>query len=238
MSAPSGYLGFIQEHQSNEMMQEISVPYLTPCTFYSLLNWNGGQNDEMAGYAGFQILENGSGTLHFSVWDADTFLEKPTALQLHPLASSNRFGNEKEGIKVVFPFDFDIKSWYRIRLQITYPDKANTQVACYLGTATDEQMIGVVNFPLPNKKFLSGYSCFIEDFCNTPGQKRKYFIRNGKSYDIQQNYWHEWNQQLFQFNEADPNKAINAGVENESFFLESGGDTMLSFANNSILKIK
>lgn len=239
MPAPSGYLGYIKEHQSNEMMQEISIPYFTPCTFYSLLNWNGGQNDEMAGYAGFQVLKNGSRTFHFSVWDPDSFPQKPVALEVHSSATSMRFGNEKEGIKIILPIDLESNKWHRVRLHIFHPDEANTCIVCYLGSDTSlkEEKVATVNFPFPNKTFLTGYSCFIEDFCNTPQEVRKYYIRGGKSFDINQHFWHAWNQQRFQYNEADPNKAINAGIENEVFFLESGGDTKLQLPNHSILKI-
>jgi hypothetical protein len=79
---------------------------------------------------------------------------------------------------------------------------------------------------------------FIEDFGNTPDLIRKYYIRSGMSYDINFNQWHEWKTQKFKFNEADSNKAINAGTENNSFFLQSGGNTKLTLSNGVILTIK
>jgi hypothetical protein len=238
MGAPSGYLGFIKDHPSNEIMQEICVPYYTSCTFYSLLNWNAGRNDEMAGYAGFQVLKNGTRTFHFSVWDPETTSEKPRAIQLNSAANENRFRNEKEGIKIIMPFAFEVDIWYRVRLSIQHPDEASTHIHCFIGRNTTEELVSVVKFPLPRKIFLSGYSSFIEDFCNTPKDTRKYYIGNGRSFDIESKKWHEWNQQRFSFNEADPNKAINAGVVNHAFFLESGGNTILQLPNNSILQTK
>lgn len=239
MPAPSGYLGYTNQHTSNEMMQEICVPYAAPCTFYSLLNWNAGQNDEMAGYAGLQCLPNGGKTFHFSIWDPETTEKKPACLELIPNASQQRFGDEKEGIKIVFPFPYEYNAWYRLRIKIEHPNDVSTNITSYLCEAEngEELLISTISFPLPNKTFISGYSSFIEDFCNSPNRQRKYYTRNGKSFDLRTQQWHNWSEQSFSFNESDENKAINAGVEGHSFFLEAGGNTVLEIPNHTVLSI-
>src|SRR5688500_3122643 len=132
MGAPSGYLGYIVAHESNEISEEICVPNLTPTTFYSLLNWNAGQNDNMAGYAGFKVLKNGQQTFHFAIWDPNSVIDKPKSVSLHKDGKELRFGGEGEGMKVIMPFNFVLGEWYRVRIKIEHPDKQCSLIYCFL----------------------------------------------------------------------------------------------------------
>ncbi|GEP98114.1 DUF3472 domain-containing protein [Chitinophaga cymbidii] len=153
--SPSIYFNCRINKKAVLISQQIKIPYSTPSTFYSVLNWNAGESYS-SGYAGFQQLENGDKTAHFSLWSLEE--DHPQFKPVRQVEGGifDPFTNEKRGRKFVAPFDFMENVWYKFDIEITHPDANNTIYSFVITNVQNGESIQIVemNYPVPISAFL------------------------------------------------------------------------------------
>lgn len=190
------------------------------------------------GYFGIQELVDGKKLAIFSVWDNhdDNSTASPNSvpndyrvklIYKDPSVRVGRFGNEGTGGQSFYDIDWQTGETYKFLVKATR-DMNRTVFTAYLATPPQYAWRKLASFSSlgTGGKLIAGDYCFIEDFrrdATSVKQQRAARFQNCWSRDQS----HTWiPQQTVQFS-ADNNKRTNidAGLEQNGFFLRTGGDT-------------
>jgi hypothetical protein len=211
---------------------ETTVTESAPGTYFCALGFN-------SGYFGIQELANGKKVVIFSVWDP-TKGDDPKKVdaekrvkQLHKEddVRVGRFGGEGTGGQSLYDFDWKVGETYRFLVTAEPDPKDDKRVAFagYFYLPEKKTWKHLVTFStLTDKKNLSGYYSFVEDFrrnkLSTKEPRRAEYgnawVRSLKA---------EWISITEAHFTADANPVLNidAGLtaKSERYFLATGGDT-------------
>ncbi len=205
---------------------EVTVDESAPGTYFCVCGWN-------KGYYGIQELGNGKKLAIFSVWDSNADDPKALAREkrvqlLHrdPRVRVGRFGGEGSGGQSFF--DFDWKKGATYRFLVTAKTRGErTEFAGYFRAPGDPAWTHLVTFStITGGAKLSGYYAFVEDFKRDVASARivrRAHYSNAWVKTVKDG-WKPVTQARFT---ADSNPVLNidAGVDQGSFFLATGGDT-------------
>lgn len=195
-------------------------------TYFAVCGWN-------KGYFGMQELGNGKKLLIFSVWDSHH--NDPNALQEEQRTKLlykdekmriGRFGGEGSGGQSFYDYDWKTGQTYRF-LVTAKVSGHRTDYAGYFYVQEEKAWRHLVTFStITGGQLMGGLYSFVEDFKRdkvsaTLARKTRY--GNGWS-QTSEGTWHPLFQAKFTA-DANPSLAINAGIENNRFFLATGGTT-------------
>jgi hypothetical protein len=201
------------------------------------------------GYFGIQELnERGDKIVLFSVWDPgdqnnpnDVAQEKRVkVLYQGDGVQVSRFGSEGTGGKSIFPYSWETGKPYRFYVT-SKVEGDRTTFSGYFYIPQTNQWKHLVSFQtITGGKPLSGYYSFIEDFrrdLTSATQVRK--ARYGSGWvKTTAGIWVALTRARFTADDT-PVTNIDAGIINNDFFLQNGGDTknntpLLSYINRPI----
>ena len=144
-----------------------------PSTYYAVHCWY-----EENGYAGFQILDDGTHVVIMSMWDNGPL--KPTIEYAPYSRVAQAFDGEGTGKQVISNYDWTKLSWYTMRIQaITSGSKTVYEQWIRPENGTWEK-ICAISFPKAGCGF--NYDCaFLEDFWPFTNLRRSMQLRNASA---------------------------------------------------------
>jgi len=200
------------------------------------------------GYFGIQELGNGKKVVIFSVWDP-TKGNDPNAVAkdrrveiLHQADDvlARRFGGEGTGGQSFYNFDWKIGATYRFLVRATV-EEHKTAYASYFYLPESKTWKHLVTFRTQTGgDSLKGLYSFVEDFrrdTKSAQEARRAVFGNGWICD-REGKWTALDKARFTASGAtwEAKETIDAGVVNDRFYLQTGGDTKMSRPLRSMME--
>lgn len=204
---------------------DIKVDDSADGSYFMVCGWD-------SGYFGLQELADGKKVVLFSVWDPhdqddpNTVPEEKRVRTLHKdeKVRVGRFGGEGTGGQSFFDYDWKKGETYRLMVRAkTAGDRS--EYSGYFFVPEKQEWKHLVTFSTPNGgKLLRGLYSFVEDFrrnrvSTTKTRKAHYF--NGWV-QVESGAWQPITTARFTA-DANPVLNIDAGIDNNRFFLATGG---------------
>lgn len=223
-SAPSLWSWPLNDNFSGDVIiRTVQIPYDTLETYYSSINWNAGMDG--GGYCGLQAHPSGHNFI-FSIWDPSNG-EAITAAYQDPGTDVLAFGGEGTGLKSWnFQLGWLNGQWYSTATRCW--DVGNhTYFGYWIHDITGEKWTHLVtmDFPMPSIRFSTSNGGFLEDWRGTGERIRRYHIKSSYKRSTAGSW--AGMQQLRISANADTGGQydwnFNGGIENDYYFVESGG---------------
>jgi len=237
--ADSGWLNYYDYDYSGDIIAtDVRIPYSTNKTYYCALQWNGGI--EGGGYCGLQKKGAYSGGvlnkhIHFALWNPIANNENIETLYLYnDEVIVEDFGGEGIGKKVLFPFEWEENKTYKLFVRVWHQNSF-TNFGFWFNDITYNEWYHIVTlaYPIVNIN-IESFACFLEDFGATNDNSRKMLLNNGWKRKLN-NEWLPLITSTFNVNPI--NYDFNAGVEENFYFIEIGGNTSPSITPGTQLSI-
>jgi hypothetical protein len=230
-AARSVHLSYISE-PATSFYAEVTVEKSVPDSYFQVCGFNGG-------YFGIQEHDHGKKVGIFSVWDTSKGNDPKAVAKKDQVQTifvgdgvrASRFGGEGTGGHSDFDFDWKVGDTYKFFLTSKIKDN-KTEYAAYIYQPDNKSWMHVATFAAPDGgKKLTGLYSFIEDFRRdtksaTEVRRARYsnqwvMLPDGK--------WEPVTKAKFTASGAswEAKDTINAGVEDKSLFLQTGGDTRM-----------
>jgi len=236
-AAPSSHLFYSGGNTNSDIwMNSVMVPVTTTYTYYSVMGWNTGY--EGGGYCGIQDHPNGK-LFIFSLWDPSNHLPI-VAAYTGPGTQIENFGGEGTGLKSWnFSLGWSTNTWYNLVTRV-WQQNGHT----FFGFWSQDMNTGrwthlvTMDYPVANVSFKGNNDAFIEDWFGSGANIRKVLYKNGWQRSTS-GTWKLQKAATFSSNSGDAvrngqyNEAFNAGIENGSFFMQTGGNTTHSFSGRT-----
>lgn len=231
--APSLYLNYQDDAPGDIIINTLRVASPSPLyTYYCGLLWNGGQ--DAGGYCGMQEHPAGRNFI-FSLWDPITSSDTITADYAHPDTELANFGGEGTGLRSLnFGIGWETDQWYSLVSRAWSTDDQFT----YFGYWVFDQQNTVwhhlvtMKYPVPDLKFNTRTSSFIEDWLGNGQEARTIHHQNGWKRKTADNSWLPFDASYF--DRVYPDAGTVNYIENYDggvidsayYFMTSGGTTM------------
>ena len=230
--APSLYLNYQDEGQGDIIINTLRVESPSPLyTYYCGLLWNSGQ--DAGGYCGMQEHPDGRNFI-YSLWDPISSTDPITVEYAHPNTDVANFGGEGTGLRSLnFGIGWETNQWYSL---VSRAWNANSNSSLFGYWVYDQSNsiwhhLVTMNYPVPNLKFNTKTSSFIEDWLGNGSEARTVHHNNGWKRKTSDNSWNSFEKSYFDrvFPDAGTINYIenyDGGViEDEYYFMTSGGTT-------------
>jgi hypothetical protein len=210
---------------------EVTVQKYVDDSYFQVCGFNGG-------YFGIQAHEEGRKVGIFSVWDNakgndSKAVEKENRVETLFVGNgvrASRFGGEGTGGHSDFDFNWKPEETYKFFLTSKIVDK-KTEYAAYIFEPEKKDWFHVATFSAPDGgKYLTGLYSFIEDFRRdtksaTEVRRAKY---SNQWIETPDGKWEPVTKARFTASGAswEAKDTINAGLDGNDFFLQTGGDTV------------
>jgi len=205
---------------------EVTVEQTAPGTYFMVCGWS-------KGYFGIQEQGNGKKVVLFSVWDPGnqddpkSVKEEQRVKLLHQGEGVRvgRFGGEGTGGQSFLDFDWKVGQTYRFLVTAKAVDK-RSEYSGYFYLPEKKEWLHMVTFSTPTGgTLLNGCYSFVEDFkrdkvSTTKTRRAKFGNAWLKPVD---NTWQPISKARFTA-DANPVTNIDAGIDQELFFLSTGGE--------------
>jgi hypothetical protein len=230
-AARSVHLRYIS-HPATAFYAQVTVEKSVPGSYFQVCGFS-------HGYFGIQELTNGKKVGIFSVWDTAKGNDPKVVAEKDRVQTlftgdgvrTRRFGGEGTGEHSDFDFDWKVGDSYRLYLTSNISG-SRTAYSAYIFRPQEKSWFHVATFQAPDGgEKLSGLYSFIEDFrrdTNSATQVRRAMY--GHQWVMTDDaHWEPINQATFTASGAptEAKETINAGVTNNEFFLQTGGDTKM-----------
>jgi hypothetical protein len=219
---------------------EVTVEQSTPGSYFMACGFQ-------HGYFGIQELDEGPKVVIFSVWDAEDkeakALGKKTeavVLQHAPDVRIRRFGGEGTGAQCMMDFDWKIGQTYRFAIAAKQSGETTAYAAyLYLDSTKTWKRLATFSTFTGKDGNMNGYYSFIEDFRRD--QKSATEVRRarfGTGWSRALNgVWHPLGKARFTASnsEWEAKETIDAGTIDQSFYLQTGGETRTKTPLDSLM---
>lgn len=212
--------------EANIFYNELTVERSTPGSYFMACGFAGG-------YFGIQELEDDRKIALFSVWDDDK-QDDPNAvpdakrvqvIKQNPKAKVQRFGGEGSGAQCLLDFDWKPDKTYCFAVTMNDAD-----ISAFIRAADEGQWTPMATYrPRVGKQGLTKLYSFIEDFrrdTRSAQETRRARFGNGWV-RLASGQWQQLTKAQFTASGAsfEAKETIDAGLQGEQFFLQTGGAT-------------
>jgi hypothetical protein len=225
--APSIWYGPTNDSFTGDtVIRTIGIPYATMRTYYATINWNAGMDG--GGYCGLQAHPSGR-EYHFAIWDPSNH-QDITAVYLSPGTTAERFGGEGTGLKAMnFTLGWNTGQWYATAIRCWDVGSQDTYFGYWIHDVTGNKWTHVLtfDFPMPGIRFSYSNRGFVEDWAGTGSNIRRCHIQGGSKRNLS-GTWYGMSQCRISANAdtgGDYDWNFDGGVENDYYFIESGGSS-------------
>jgi hypothetical protein len=228
-AARSVHLSYISE-PATAFYAEVTVEKTAPGSYFQVCGFTGG-------YFGIQDKGDHGKVGIFSVWDSAKGNDPKTVADKDRVQTlfvgegvrATRFGGEGTGGHSDFDFDWQIGETYKFCLTAKINDN-KTEYTAYIYQPNKKGWMHVATFAAPNGgKPLTGLYSFIEDFRrDTRSATEVRRATFGNQWIMVDGKWAPVTKAHFTASGAtwEAKDTINAGVDGNLFFLQTGGDTV------------
>ena len=229
---------------------EMSISQSVPGSYFMAAGFGGG-------YFGAQELADGKKVILFSVWDP-TSGDDPRAvppdqrveiLHKHDAVNVKRFGGEGTGGQSFYPCDWQLDQPLKFLVRAAAHEGNKTAFAAYFHDPVKKEWVHLVTFRTASSAAgrnstpgaLRGLHSFVEDFRRnrtSATQTRRARFASVWAQDTK-GEWHALRRARFTASGAEweARDTIDAGVEGEGFYLQTGGQTKMSRELNSAIEL-
>jgi len=230
--APSCWLNYGDSFAGDIIMNQISVISPSPLyTYYCVLQWNAGQ--EGGGYCGLQDHPDGRNII-YSIWDPAASDDPIVAEYVGYGTAVENFGGEGTGLKSWnFDLGWESNTWYTLVTR-AWDDDDHTFFGFWIRDNNDGNWFHVVtmDYPVSNVRFSSQTGSFIEDWWGNGSESRRaHYMEGWKRSD--EDGWSSFPSTGSYFSRVSPDAGAqnyidnyDGGIENEYYFMQSGGETV------------
>ncbi|MCB9283887.1 MAG: DUF3472 domain-containing protein [Lewinellaceae bacterium] len=231
--APSLYLNYQDHEQGDIIINTLRVASPSPLyTYYCGLLWNGGQ--DAGGYCGMQEHPEGRNFI-YSLWDPISSNDPIEADYAHPETELANFGGEGTGLRSLnFGIGWETGQWYSLVSRAWSTGDQYTYFGYWVFDQSNQiwHHLVTMKYPVPDLKFNTGTSSFIEDWLGNGQEARTIHHQNGWKRKTADNSWIPFDETYFDRVYPDAGTVnyienYDGGVvDNEYYFMTSGGTTM------------
>jgi len=209
---------------------DVIIERSAPGTYFMVCGWD-------KGYFGMQEQGNGKKLLIFSVWDSNQNDKngvpedkRTKLLYKDDKVRIGRFGGEGTGGQSFFDYDWKLNTAYRFMVA-SQPNGERTEYTGYFFVPEDKQWKKLITFSTITGnagKPMRGFYSFVEDFKRDKVSATKVRkARFGHGWVCQADgTWRQIDQARFT-GDSNPVENISAGVDQEYFFLATGGESKM-----------
>jgi hypothetical protein len=210
-------------------------------TYFEVFGWNFGSDG--GGYTGLQDSGSLGKNVIFSLWDPTKSIGR-TASSAYSAPNSQvaRFGGEGAGLHYLnYSFGWKTRDWYRIVAR-----RWDYNGDSYFGFWTLDESAGIwthqVTMDYPEHGIYFSSPCaFLEDWAGT-GQHVRRFACNDGWCDHEPGGWTPIAEATFDVNRDKSTdgpyfNSLDGGIDHNSFYLQSGGNTVQTTAANTKLAV-
>ncbi len=230
--APSLYLNYQDDRKGDIIINTLRVQSPSPLyTYYCALLWNGGQ--DAGGYCGMQEHPSGRNFI-YSLWDPISSSDPITAEYTHANTDIANFGGEGTGLRSLnFGIGWETNQWYSLVSRVWSTNSSSTLFGYWIYDQTNSVWHHMVtmNYPVPNLKFNTKTSSFIEDWMGNGPEVRTIHHKNGWKRKTSDKNWIPFEESYFDRVYPDAGTVnyienYDGGViDDEYYFMTSGGTT-------------
>jgi hypothetical protein len=239
-AARSVHLGYVSP-ESTAFYTELTVEKSVPGSYFMACGFS-------HGYFGIQELGNMKKVVLFSVWDPTKGDDPNVVAKEHRVevlykageVVAKRFGGEGTGGQSFFDYDWKVGQTYRFLVKATVSEKKTAYAACFYlpESKTWKHLVTFRTFTGGDR--LKGLYSFIEDFrCDgkSATEVRRAVFGNGWV-RTPQGRWKPLTKARFTASDAtwEAKETIDAGVREERFYLQTGGDTQTTMTLGTIIE--
>ncbi|QKX06829.1 DUF3472 domain-containing protein [Aquimarina sp. TRL1] len=230
-SAPSSHLTAKDKVAGDILMKTVRSTITTDATYYCTMQWNGGA--EGGAYCGFQDSPDKGHTFIYSIWDPSNG-KTITADFVGEGTKVENFGGEGTGLKSMNnTIGWSLNEWNTV---VTRRWDVGTHSYFGFWVRRDSQNkwyhMVTMNYPVANVTFNSDTNAFLEDWLSTGSKKRRFEMKDGFKRKLDGN-WVSMNEAVYKRNDEPRSEnytnAVDAGVSNGVYFMQSGGNSTPSF---------
>jgi hypothetical protein len=238
-AAPSSHTTFYFSGRGDIITGRVMVPQSYTYTYYETVGWSG-KNGDGNGYGGIQDHPNGKCYI-FSLWEPTTNSGATTADYVGPGTIVETFGGEGNGMKSMnFQIGWNLNEWVQLVTR-NWQYTGRTFYGLWIKRSSNGKWYHMITFsyPISNLDFSTYNDLFIEDWLGTGQYLRKVLLKDVWQRDGNSR-WAKPYSVRFSSNSNDSvrngiyNESFNAGVENGSYFMETGGNTSHSFSGRTL----
>jgi len=230
--APAPYLWYSDGAPTGDgdmLTIRTQVTITTPTTYYETLGWN--QGIEGGGYTGIQDSGALGRNFIFSLWDPTHTSQATTAVYTTPGGQVSRFGGEGTGLHYLnYLYGWKTNQWYRFVVR-----RWDYHGDTYFGLWTLDETAGfwthhiTMDFPEASIMFVCCPNSFLEDWSGASGQNRRRFSTQDGWQRHAGTGWAPFSAATFDLGPPQAGNpygsAADGGVQQNAFYLESGGAT-------------
>ena len=241
--APSCWLNYYDNTPGDIIMTDLKIISPSPLyTYYCALQWNAGMVG--GGYCGLQEHPNGRNFI-YSIWDPVSSNDTIIAAYTAPGTQVQNFGGEGTGLK---SWNFDLgwseDEWLTI-VSRNWNNNGNSYFGYWVRKQSNQKWYHLVtmDFPVSNVHFDTRTGSFIEDWYGNGWNERRVHFRQGWKRSLNTGDWIPYNSAYFDRVDPDPGAAnylnnFDGNIENDYFFMQSGGNTYPSIGDEVVLNLK
>lgn len=238
-SAPSSHLTANDTGSGDILVRTVRSTITAKATYYSTMQWNAGA--EGGGYCGFQDSPDKGKLFIFSIWDPSNH-QPITAAYEGPGTIVENFGGEGTGLKSYnADIKWDLNEWNTV-ITRSWDVNNHTYFGFWIYRDHKNKWYHMVtmDYPVANVRFNGKTNSFLEDWLDKGAKTRRFEIKNGFK-RLVNGTWEPMAQANYRRNveprSSNYTNAVDAGIFNGAFFMQSGGNTTPSFTGNPPLTL-
>ena len=244
-AAPAANLRYNDAFSGDVIMTRVSVPITAAYTYDETMGWN--WTADGAGYCGIQDNSSQGKNLIFSLWDPVSVNGQAQLVYASPGGTIGRQTNEGSGWHYFnYTTPWNVNQWYRL-VSRAWDYDGQTYFAMWYYDETAQVWTHEVTFSYPvagvrfNAYGASGTISFIEDFGDSGQNIRRVEFNDGWKRTTG-GTWFPFTSAQFGLSDSIPVQgpyynAYDAGVQNGSYYLQTGGNTQSTTAPGSTLTL-
>ncbi|WP_103069692.1 DUF3472 domain-containing protein [Aquimarina sediminis] len=233
-SAPSSHLRANDNASGDILMKTVRSTITTDATYYSTMGWNAGS--EGGAYCGFQDSPDKGHTFIYSIWDPSNG-QTITADYVGSGTVVENFGGEGTGLKSMNnTIGWSLNEWNTVVTR-RWDVGSHTFFGFWIRRGSQNKWYHMVtmNYPVAGVTFNGSTNAFLEDWLSTGSNKRRFEMKDGFKRKTN-GTWLPMSQGTYNRNDeprsSNYTNAVDAGVSNGVYFMQSGGNTSPSFSGN------
>ncbi|WP_108808018.1 DUF3472 domain-containing protein [Aquimarina spinulae] len=233
-SAPSSHFRANDNGSGDILMKTVRSTITTNATYYCTMQWNAGS--EGGAYCGFQDSPDKGHVFIYSIWDPSNG-QTITADYVGPGTIVENFGGEGTGLKSMNPtIGWNLNEWNTVVTR-RWNVGSHTYFGFWIRRDSQNKWYHMItmNYPVSDVTFNGTTNAFLEDWLSTGMHKRRFEMKDGFKRKTD-GTWVPMNQGTYNRNveprSSNYTNAVDAGVDDGIYFMQSGGNTSPSFSGN------
>lgn len=239
-SAPSSHMLMNDDFSGDILVKTVRSTITTPSTYFCTMQWNAGR--EGGGYCGFQDSSSLGKVFIFSIWDPRASNQPITTNYVGDNTTVQKFGGEGTGLKSLnSAIGWNLNEWNTVVAR-RWDVGSRTHFGFWIRRGSQKKWYHMItmNYPVANVVFQGRTNAFLEDWSSTGRNKRRFEMKDAYTRKLDGSWFSASQIRYTRNNEgrsSNYTNRVDAGIVNDAFFMECGGNSTPSFSGTPPVNI-